>query len=73
MSECTAICHRLGSLGIVLAFVVICANSPLSETITDGDTLKQGGVTYRLWGIDERRCALTDGLPADRRRQGCLS
>ena len=23
-----------------------------AQTITDGDTIKQGGVTYPLWGID---------------------
>jgi endonuclease YncB( thermonuclease family) len=25
---------------------------PAAAQVTDGDTLKQGGVTYRLWGID---------------------
>ena len=66
MSECAAICHRLGSLSIVLAFVVIWANSPLSQTITDGDTLKQGGIIYRLWGIDapEAKQVCPDGWPA---------
>jgi endonuclease YncB( thermonuclease family) len=36
------------------------------QTITDGDTLKQGGVTYRLWGIDapEAKQVCPDGLPA---------
>ena len=36
------------------------------QTITDGDTLKQGGVTYRLWGIDAPELAQTcaDGWPA---------
>src|SRR5689334_6051830 len=49
MWECATISHRLGRL---LAFVGVWANSPFAQTITDGDTLKQGGVTYRLWGID---------------------
>lgn len=37
-------------------------------TITDGDTLKQGDVTYRLWGIDAAELAQTcaDGWPAGR-------
>ena len=36
------------------------------QTITDGDTLKQGGVTYRLWGIDapETKQVCPDGWPA---------
>jgi len=44
------------------------ASPAVAQTITDGDTLKQGGVTYRLWGIDapesKQRCA--DGWPAGR-------
>jgi endonuclease YncB( thermonuclease family) len=34
--------------------------------VTDGDTLKQGGVTYRLWGIDapEAEQVCPDGWPA---------
>ena len=37
-----------------------------AQTITDGDTIKQGGVTYRLWGIDAPESAQTcpDGWPA---------
>jgi endonuclease YncB( thermonuclease family) len=37
-----------------------------TQTITDGDTIKQGGVTYRLWGIDAPESAQTcaDGWPA---------
>jgi endonuclease YncB( thermonuclease family) len=36
--------------------------------VTDGDTLKQGGTTYRLWGIDAPELAQTcgDGWPAGR-------
>ena len=42
--------------------------SRAAAQITDGDTLKQGGVTYRLWGIDAPELAQTcpDGWPAGR-------
>ena len=58
--------QRLGRLGIVIALVGVGASSPLAQTITDGDTLKQGGVTYRLWGIDapEAKQVCPDGWPA---------
>jgi endonuclease YncB( thermonuclease family) len=38
----------------------------VAQTVTDGDTLKQGGVTYRLWGIDapEAKQVCPDGWPA---------
>lgn len=44
------------------------ATSAVAETITDGDTIKQGGVTYRLWGIDapETQQTCPDGWPAGR-------
>lgn len=47
-----------------LAFVLACSSH--AQTITDGDTLKQGGVTYRLWGIDapEAKQVCPDGWPA---------
>ena len=37
-----------------------------AQTVTDGDTIKQGGVIYRLWGIDapELRQAWPDGAVA---------
>jgi endonuclease YncB( thermonuclease family) len=36
-----------------LALVVaLAAGSAGAQTITDGDTIKMDGVTYRLWGID---------------------
>jgi endonuclease YncB( thermonuclease family) len=42
------------------------ANSAAGQIITDGDTLKQGGVTYRLWGVDapEAKQVCPDGWPA---------
>src|SRR3954451_25191960 len=45
---------------------VLWAHSAAPQTITDGDTLKQGGVTYRLRGIDapEAKQVCPDGWPA---------
>ena len=42
------------------------AGQAIGQTVTDGDTLKQGGVTYRLWGIDapEAKQVCPDGWPA---------
>src|SRR5262249_26283036 len=39
-----------------------------AQTITDGDTLRLAGTTYRLWGIDapELRQECPDGWPAGR-------
>jgi endonuclease YncB( thermonuclease family) len=40
--------------------------APAAAQVTDGDSLKQGGKTYRLWGIDAPELAQTcpDGWPA---------
>jgi endonuclease YncB( thermonuclease family) len=37
-----------------------------TQTVTDGDTLKQGAATYRLWGINgpEAEHVCPDGWPA---------
>lgn len=45
---------------------VLLSATATAQTITDGDTLKQGGVTYRLWGIDAPELAQTcsDGWAA---------
>jgi len=53
-------------LWIVLTFAGVWVNSPFAQTITAGDTLKQNGVTYRLWGIDapELHQTCVDGWPA---------
>ena len=51
------------------ALALIVTAWPLAaQTISDGDTLKQGGITYRLWGIDAPELAQTcpDGWPAGR-------
>jgi endonuclease YncB( thermonuclease family) len=40
----------LGRLPLI-AMALAVASPCFAQTITDGDTLKQGGVTYRLWGI----------------------
>jgi hypothetical protein len=52
--------------GAVGAMAFLWAASAASQTITDGDTLKQGGITYRLWGIDapEAQQVCPDGWPA---------
>lgn len=45
-----------------------------AQTITDGGTLRQGGVTYRLWGIDapssSNRAPMAGPL-VEWRRLGC--
>jgi endonuclease YncB( thermonuclease family) len=49
-----------------IAALALLAVPAAAQTITDGDTLKQGGVTYRLWGIDapESNQVCPDGWPA---------
>jgi hypothetical protein len=55
-------------VGLSLALVVALAADPAGAqpAITDGDTIKQDGVIYRLWGIDspEAKQVCPDGWPA---------
>jgi endonuclease YncB( thermonuclease family) len=53
---------KLGSLAAIVIAAVFPADA---QTITDGDTLKQGGMIYRLWGIDapEAKQVCPDGTP----------
>jgi endonuclease YncB( thermonuclease family) len=38
---------------LLLLATSLAVGSPCAaQTISDGDTLKQGGVIYRIWGID---------------------
>lgn len=48
--------------------MVLAAFPLTAQTITDGDTLKLNGTTYRLWGIDapETKQDWPDGWPAGR-------
>jgi endonuclease YncB( thermonuclease family) len=52
----------------LLAAALTAASPCAAQTITDGDTLKQGGLRYRLWGVDAPELAQTcpDGWPAGR-------
>lgn len=51
---------RVAVVMIALAFPAF------AQTVTDGDTIKQGGVIYRIWGIDapETKQVCPDGWPA---------
>lgn len=52
-----------------IAAACVLANVAAAQTITDGDTVKLNGTTYRLWGIDapELKQVCPDGWPAGRR------
>jgi endonuclease YncB( thermonuclease family) len=56
--------HRTGmrfATALILLSFPVCA-----QTVTDGDTIKMDGMTYRLWGIDapENKQACADGWEA---------
>ncbi|HQT14852.1 MAG: hypothetical protein B7Y08_18700 [Rhodospirillales bacterium 24-66-33] len=53
---------------MLVAVACMSGNVALAQTITDGDTIKLNGVTYRLWGIDAPETAQVcpDGWPAGR-------
>jgi endonuclease YncB( thermonuclease family) len=53
---------------LFLAALVLLPGRTAAQTITDGDTIKMAGMTYRLWGIDapETHQTCADGWPAGR-------
>ncbi len=53
---------------LVVGFLISVAPLAEAQTITDGDTIKLSGTTYRLWGIDapELKQDCPDGWPAGR-------
>lgn len=46
--------HLLGAVPTILLMTVMVAAPGLAQTVqvTDGDTIRSDGITYRLWGID---------------------
>ena len=57
----------LTNLALLAALAALVQSLPsVAQTITDGDTIKLNGTTYRLWGIDaaEKHQACADGWPA---------
>ena len=65
---------RLTATLSVVAFAIVGVGAVVAQTVTDGDTIKLGGATYRLWGIDAPKthevCA--DGGWRVSRLLGCL-
>jgi len=49
---------------VLIAFAI--STPALAQSVTDGDTLRLGGVVYRLWGIDapEKQQVCQDGWQA---------
>ena len=60
---------------MALIVLWIAALPALAQTVTDGDTIKQNGVTYRLWGIDapESKQTCRDGWPAGKEATNYMS
>ena len=52
----------------ITATALLGASASVAQVVTDGDTLRMDGKTYRLWGIDapESRQVCPDGWPAGR-------
>lgn len=53
---------------ILLVLAVLLSAPAAAQSVTDGDTIKLNGTTYRLWGIDapETKQDCPDGWPAGR-------
>lgn len=53
-------------LAVACIFSLGIASFAAAQTVTDGDTIKLNGTTYRLWGIDapETKQSCADGWPA---------
>jgi endonuclease YncB( thermonuclease family) len=51
---------------LVAVALLLCVSAAAAQTVTDGDTIKMDGTTYRLWGIDapETRQDCADGWTA---------
>ena len=59
---------RINLAVLAMSLVIGSDTAAHAQTITDGDTLKLNGTTYRLWGIDapEAKQNCLDGWPAGR-------
>ncbi len=53
---------------LIATLMTLGVDAAAAQTVTDGDTLRMDGKTYRLWGIDapESRQVCPDGWPAGR-------
>lgn len=53
---------------MLLAFALFFSAEVVAQTVTDGDTIKLDGTSYRIWGIDaaENKQLCPDGWPAGR-------
>lgn len=53
---------------LAFGIAAMMAGASHAQTVTDGDTIKLDGVSYRIWGIDaaENKQLCPDGWPAGR-------